>query len=123
MQGYIRMKIDYLKRSKERIRELESDIECLCKRVPSIEKGAPERRIRREIDRLRNEVKELELNIGEMAVSDSDSWEWTLEIEDTEWLFKVLREHINQAKTGLEENKGEGLASEDSELTKTKTKG
>ncbi len=119
----MRMKIDYLKRSKERIRELESDIECLSKRVPPIEKKVPGRRFENEIEGLRKEIKELERNVGEMAVSDSDSWDWTLEIEDTEWLFKVLKERIKKAKKALEENKGEAVASENSELTENKTKG
>tara|TARA_B100001057_G_scaffold461425_1_gene513402 strand:+ start:718 stop:936 length:219 start_codon:yes stop_codon:yes gene_type:complete len=38
MQGYIGMKIDYLRLSKERLRELESDIDCLIENVPSMEK-------------------------------------------------------------------------------------
>ena len=42
MQGYIGMKIDYLRRSKERLRELESDIDCLIENVPSMEKEVTE---------------------------------------------------------------------------------
>ena len=87
MQEYIRMKIDYLRRSKERLRELESDIDCLIKNVPSTEKAVAERRFRSEIEDLRKEVGELELDVAEMSVSNSDSWEWALEIENTEWLF------------------------------------
>ncbi len=61
MQEYNRMKIDYLRRSKERLRELESDIDCLIENVPSTEKAVTERRFRSEIEDLRKEVGELEL--------------------------------------------------------------
>jgi prefoldin subunit 5 len=123
MQEYIRMKIDYLRRSKERLRELESDIDCLIENVPSTEKAVTERRFRSEIEDLRKEVEELELDVAEMSVSNSDSWEWALEIENTEWLFKVLKERVDQAKEIMEENKSEVLAGANSELVETKTKG
>jgi hypothetical protein len=58
-----------------------------------------------------------------MSVSNSDSWEWALEIENTEWLFKVLKERVDQAKEIMEENKSEMLAGANSELVETKTKG
>ena len=83
MQGYIRMKIDYLRRSKERVRELELDIGCLIENVPSMEKEVTEKRFRSEIEVLKKEVEELELDVAEMSVSNSDSWEWALEIENT----------------------------------------
>ncbi len=123
MQSYVELKIDYLKRSKERIRALESDIECLSKRVPEMEKGEPESRCGSRIENLRGEIDALEWNVGEMAVSHSDSWEWTLEIEDTEWLFKVLKEHVDRARTVWKENKNDALAGENSELTETEVKG
>jgi hypothetical protein len=123
MQEYIRMKIDYLRRSKERLRELESDIGCLIENVPSMEKEVTEKRFRSEIEVLKKEVEELELDVAEMSVSNSDSWEWALEIENTEWLFKVLKERVDQAKEIMEENKSEVLAGANSELVETKTKG
>ena len=123
MQGYIRMKIDYLRRSEERLRELELDIGCLIENVPSMEKEVTEKRFRSEIEVLKKEVEELELDVAEMSVSNSDSWEWALEIENTEWLFKVLKERVDQAKEIMEENKSEVLAGANSELVETKTKG
>jgi hypothetical protein len=123
MQGYIRMKIDYLRRSKERVRELELDIGCLIENVPSMEKEVTEKRFRSEIEVLKKEVEELELDVAEMSVSNSDSWEWALEIENTEWLFKVLKERVDQAKKVFEENKSEVLAGVNSELVETKMKG
>ncbi len=123
MQGYIRMKIDYLRRSKERLRELELDIGCLIENVPSMEKEVTEKRFRSEIEVLKKEVEELELDVAEMSVSNSDSWEWALEIENTEWLFKVLKERVDQAKKVFEENKSEVLAGVNSELVETKMKG
>ena len=123
MQGYIRMKIDYLRRSEERLRELELDIGCLIENVPSMEKEVTEKRFRSEIEVLKKEVEELELDVAEMSVSNSDSWEWALEIENTEWLFKVLKERVDQAKKVFEENKSEVLAGVNSELVETKMKG
>ncbi len=55
-----------------------------------------------------------------MSVSNSDSWEWALEIENTEWLFKVPKERVDQAKKVFEENKSEALAGVNSELVETK---
>lgn len=86
-------------------------------------KAVTERRFRSEIEDLRKEVGELELDVAEMSVSNSDSWEWALEIENTEWLFKVLKERVDQAKEIMEENKSEMLAGANSELVETKTKG
>ena len=73
MQGYIGMKIDYLRRSKERLRELESDIDCLIENVPSMEKEVTEKLLRSEIEDLQKEVKELELDVAEMSASNWDS--------------------------------------------------
>ena len=42
----------------------------------------------------RKEVEELELDVAEMSVSNSVLWEWALEIENTEWLFKVPKERF-----------------------------
>ena len=123
MQGYIGMKIDYLRLSKERLRELESDIDCLIENVPSMEKEVTEKRLRSEIEDLQKEVKELELDVAEMSASNWDSQKWALEIEDTEWLFKVLKKRVDRAKKVLEENKSEMLAGKNSELVETKTKG
>lgn len=73
MQGYIGMKIDYLRLSKERLRELESDIDCLIENVPSMEKEVTEKRLRSEIEDLQKEVKELELDVAEISASSWNS--------------------------------------------------
>lgn len=123
MRGYGWMKDDYLKRSRERIHELESEIEFLSESVPSIESRMPARKLSELVSGLNEGAKELEINVAEMGVSNSESWEWTLEIEDTEWLFKVLKKRIDQVKRVLEENNMKNSLGATGEKSKTKMKG
>lgn len=123
MRGYGRMKVDFIKKSKGRIRELESEIEILGEWVPFIEDEKSARDFSELVRGMNEDAKKLEMSVAELGVSDSESWEWTLEIEDTEWLFKVLKERIDQAKRILEENKNEKIASKNGEIAETTMKG
>jgi len=103
MRGFGRLKTDYIDRSQRRIYQLGSEIERVEQQLSLIEKREQRKECGELLDDLKKGTLELEASIGEMGSDQSESWDWTLEIEDTESLFDTLSRRVRMAKEIIED--------------------
>lgn len=123
MRSYDRLKIDYLERSRERMSELLGEIDRMGESVPLLENREAVEGCNHMIEELKENAIELDMKLSELGISNTDSWEWALEIEDAEWIFKFLTERIYRAKRVLKENNSKTIANKFGEKVETNKKG
>lgn len=104
MKGFGSLRNEYVSQSRRRIQELDTEIQGIENRISRIEQAETCAECTGLLDELKSEARSLATSVNDLISLRSESWDWALEIEDTEMLFNALRRHVREARKVLDNN-------------------